>query len=129
MSDLWLPPSAALPSMPRSRVASQPAERWRELRANETTRMLRAQGARGVRAYERGDVHVIVAREPVNDELRWHLSISARGRYPTWDEVADARYDLLPDELTMAMLLPPRGEYVNLHATTFHLHELRDGEA
>lgn len=49
------------------------------------------------------------------------------GRYPTWDEIRDARYDLLPDDLTMAMLLPPKAEYVNLHPTTFHLMEIERG--
>lgn len=59
---------------------------------------------------------------------RWHLSISHPMRYPKWDEIAAARYDLVPDHLTMAMLLPPRDEYVNLHKNCFHLHELRKGE-
>ena len=67
----------------------------------------------------------------------WHLSISHHrslvdpftkrfvpGRIPTWEEIRDARYDLIPDDVTMAMLLPPSGEYVNLHTTTMHLHEV-----
>jgi len=81
-------------------------------------------------AFERqvhdGYLHVLVAHEPKG----WHLSISHEGRfgrlgrYPTWDDIADARYKFLPDEVTMAMLLPPRSQYVNLHDTTFHLHEI-----
>ena len=75
-----------------------------------------------------GHLTVIFGREPHG----WHLSISHRtsqtrprpGRYPTWDEIADARYRFVPNEVTMAMLLPPREEYVNLHETTFHLHEV-----
>jgi hypothetical protein len=50
------------------------------------------------------------------------------GRYPTWDEIADARYQFVPNDLTMAMLLPPREQYVNLHETTFHLHEITTEE-
>jgi len=66
-----------------------------------------------------------------SDDGAWHLSIShtidgKAGRYPTWDEIADARYRFTPPNATMAMLLPPPGEYVNLHATTFHLWELRN---
>lgn len=56
--------------------------------------------------------------------LGWHLSISHPERYPTWNEIRDARYDLLPDEVTMGMLLPPRAEYVNLHPNCFHLHQI-----
>lgn len=64
----------------------------------------------------------------------WHLSISFidnRGklsRYPRWDEIADARYRFCPDDVTMAMILPPPEQYVAAHDTTFHLHELADTE-
>jgi hypothetical protein len=61
-----------------------------------------------------------------------HLSISHRtnhqpprpGRYPRWDEIADARERFCPPDVTMAMLLPPASEYVAIHDTTFHLHAL-----
>lgn len=56
--------------------------------------------------------------------LRWHISIAHKERYPTWDEIAEARYLLAPDEITMVMLLPPKGEYVNKHNHCFHLHEV-----
>jgi hypothetical protein len=59
---------------------------------------------------------------------RWHLSISARsGRYPTWDEIADARYDLLPDSITCVIVLPPRAQYVNV-ANVFHVWQTTDVE-
>lgn len=66
------------------------------------------------------------------DDGRWHVSVSfsdhrGRGsRYPRWDEIADARYRLVPDDVTMVMILPPPDDYVALHDTTFHLHELRE---
>lgn len=99
--------------------------------------MLRAVGAEDVRVFQRnvhdGHLSAIVAREPLgpDGEMQWHLSISHRtnhqpprpGRYPTWDEIADARYLLLPDDLTFVMELPPPDEYVAAHDTTFHLHE------
>lgn len=56
-----------------------------------------------------------------------HMSIAHPTRYPTWDEIADARYALIADEVTMAMVLPPSDEYVNVHPNCFHLHELRRG--
>lgn len=69
-----------------------------------------------------------------NGHTGWHLSISwsgasaaARARYPTWDEIADARERLLPSELCFAMHLPPADQYVALHDTTFHLHECPAG--
>lgn len=75
-----------------------------------------------------GTLRAIVAPEP--DGL--HMSISftpastaGRMRYPSWDEIADAREQLLPDDRCFAMHLPPSVEYVSLHPTTFHLFECK----
>jgi hypothetical protein len=85
------------------------------------------------RAFQRnvtdGHLTVIVGTIPGEG---CHLSISHRtnhptprpGRYPTWDEIADARYRFCPADVTMAMLLPPESEYVAIHDTAFHLHEM-----
>jgi hypothetical protein len=73
-----------------------------------------------------GILTVLVAEEPQG----WHLSISHRHRrpgmkrYPSWDEIAQARYQFLPGTLTFAMFLPPLQEYVAVHDTTFHLHQI-----
>jgi hypothetical protein len=60
----------------------------------------------------------------------WHLSVSftpsdpvKTWRYPTWDELADARYTLAPTNRDFVMHLPPPAQYVNVHDTCFHLHE------
>lgn len=71
-------------------------------------------------AVESGECLALVSK----DDGKWHLSISHPDRYPTWDEIRDARYEFIPDEVTMAMLLPPKGEYVNLHPNCFHLWEV-----
>ena len=71
-----------------------------------------------------GVLNVIISREAFGPgDWRWHLSISHPTRNPRWEEIAMARYDLLPDEVTMAMYLPPRDEYVNVHRYCFHLHQ------
>lgn len=75
-----------------------------------------------------GHLSVFVGLEPEG----WHLSMSHRlntnppvpGRYPTWDEIKEARYLLCPPEITMAQLLPPADLFVNVHETTFHLWEV-----
>lgn len=85
-----------------------------------------------------GHLTVFVGREPTpmpngDQLLLWHLSISHRtndrppqpGRYPSWDEIRDARERFVPDEVTVALFLPPRSEYVNVHSTTFHLWEVQ----
>lgn len=83
---------------------------------------------------------IIVAHEPAksapggmwlppSELLLWHLSIAHPDRYPSWDEIADARYELVPDDVTMALLLPPPGEYVNEHPHCFHLWQIDDRRA
>ncbi|AYO30619.1 hypothetical protein D2962_08275 [Biomaibacter acetigenes] len=62
------------------------------------------------------------------DDGRLHLSISHKERYPTWDEIKQARYDLLPRTKDFAMILPKDGEYVNLHPNCFHLWEVKMGD-
>ena len=110
---------------------------WQRVNAGSTGALLVAQGAKQVSVYQRavhdGHLTAIVALEPVG----WHLSISHRtnhnpprpGRYPTWDEISHARYELVDDEMTMAMLLPPPAEFVAVHDTTFHLHEINERTA
>ena len=73
--------------------------------------------------FDFGECKVIVTV----DDGCWHLSISHLKRYPTLDEIRDARYKFLPDEITVAMFYPPRGEYVNVHKTCFHLWEIKEG--
>lgn len=72
-----------------------------------------------------GTLTLMAALEPQG----WHLSISHRPtgrskRYPSWDEIIDARYDFVPDEVTMALILPPREQYIAIHDTVFHLHQI-----
>lgn len=73
------------------------------------------------RAFHWGDCHVFVGQEP---NIGWHLSISCDHRNPTWEEIKAARYDLIPDDVTIAMILPPTSQYVNVHNFCFHLHQI-----
>jgi|SRR5215469_6467547 len=78
------------------------------------------------RAFLWGDLQVLVGLATEGGWKRWHLSISHPSRYPTWQEIRFARYDLLPHDVTMAMILPPHAEYVSLHQNCFHLHQIPD---
>jgi hypothetical protein len=70
---------------------------------------------RALRTVDNGLLHLSVSWQP-------HGPRQAL-RYPTWDELADARDALLPAELEFHMILPRASEYVAVHDTTFHLHE------
>lgn len=56
----------------------------------------------------------------------WHLSVSHPKRYPSFDEIRDVRYKYLPNNITVAMLFPPKEEYVNLHPNCFHLWQIKN---
>lgn len=123
-------------AQPRSRVTAG-AGALRQVRVPAPTASL--DGAHRAFLTESG-CSVIVAHEPAkaapggiwvppSELLLWHLSIAHEDRYPTWDEVADVRYKLIPDDVTMAMLLPPPGEYVNAHEHCFHLWQIEDRRA
>ncbi len=72
-------------------------------------------------AYRMGELSILVAKELGHG---WHVSIAHPDRYPTWDEIVHIRYTLLPDEVTMAMLLPPKAEYINIHTNCFQLWQV-----
>lgn len=81
-------------------------------------------GQREVCVYLMGECQIIVGRMPVSGDC--HMSISCRDRYPSWDEVAHARYSIIPDEVVMAMILPSQKDYVNVHEFVFHLHQIEE---
>ena len=68
------------------------------------------------------NLRVIVSK----DQGFWHISISHPKRYPTFDEIKAARYDLVPDEANMAMFFPSKNKYVNVHPNCFHLYEVKE---
>jgi len=119
--------------MQRAPITRQRSE-WREVADPSTLAIADVVGSTDVHVYLRlvGDGHLRAIRS--TDAGKLHLSVSwapqserqARRRawrYPTWDELADARDVLLPAELEFAMILPRSSEYVALHDTTFHLHQ------
>jgi hypothetical protein len=80
----------------------------------------------GTEAYRWGDLMLMVSGEQERAEIGWHISISHPHRYPTWDEIYTARYDFCPSEIDMAIFLPKKSEYVNIHPDCVHVHQIRD---
>lgn len=78
----------------------------------------------GTKRYQLGKCSILVSPPYLNSG--WHMSIAHSERYPTWDEIAKARYELLPDGITMAMILPSAEQYVNLHSFCFQLRQVAD---
>lgn len=104
--------------------------KWKHLPTGEIRELFPGQ-AEGYQCQIEGNCHLFCIITP-DAPGGWHMSISTRTngrhtrpahRYPSWDEIVDARYRFIPDEARMAMMLPPRSEYLNLHQTCFHLHQ------
>ena len=81
----------------------------------------------GTRLFRMGKASIFVS--PPFQGKGWHMSIARQDRYPDWDEIAKAWYELVPeaDRRTAVMVLPPRDEYINIHSNCFQVHELLDG--
>lgn len=73
--------------------------------------------------YRYGKCLIMLSGPKERESIGWHFSISCTHRNPTWEEQRDARYALIPDDVYMVQILPPRCEYVNLHKHCFHWHE------
>lgn len=110
--------------MSRAPITKQQSP-WEPVPAIELRAELAVLGAWFTRRVHDGTLRACVAEEPTG----WHLSVSfvnhrrVASRYPSWDELADARDQLLPADVGFVMHLPRTSEYVAVHPTTFHLHE------
>lgn len=67
----------------------------------------------------------LLAYEPWGDESRWHLSISAQDRVPSWDEIAMTAHMLRPG-VPFVMGIPPRSWWLNTHPNVLHLWQTGD---
>jgi hypothetical protein len=74
----------------------------------------------GTRLYSMGQCSIMVS-PPIDEGWGWHLSIAHPTRYPSWDEVAKARYELLPLDLNFEMPLPRPEDYVSIHENCFQV--------
>lgn len=79
----------------------------------------------GTKSYMLGQCSVYIS--PPYLSRGWHLSIAHRSRYPTWDEVAKAWYDGVPDsdKRIACMVLPTKDAYINYHEYCFQVLELQ----
>ena len=55
---------------------------------------------------------------------RWHVSVSRPRRVPSGDDMGAVRERMAPDHVTMAFILPPRAQYVNVAERCLHLWQI-----
>lgn len=69
-------------------------------------------------------------RKTRDEASRWmHLSLSRSDRLPSWEELRDAKNELLGRHVRAIQVLPPGDEYVNIHPNVLHLWVCLDGDA
>ena len=54
------------------------------------------------------------------------ITMSHPSRYPNWEEIKAARYELIPDDIFMVQVLGSPKSWTNVHKNCFHLWEIRD---
>ena len=57
-----------------------------------------------------------------------HLSISHKDRLPTYEEMKEARYQLMSQNINVAQIFPPKENFINVHDYCLHLWELNESE-
>lgn len=97
--------------------ASIAAKGWREIPAPDFVK-----AACPTTAWVKGHCRVFYSiMEPHSGTLWTHVSIACPDRYPTWEEILDARYTFFTDEEEVFQRLPPKKVYLNVHPNCFHL--------
>lgn len=71
--------------------------------------------------------YVTVSREmDFKHRQMWHLSITHKSKYADWLIVRDARYAFIPNDCTMALLLPPKKHGDLQEVNRLDLYEIMD---
>lgn len=76
------------------------------------------------KAFDFGELSIFAGKE----QGRWHLSIAHPDRLPTWEEIKTLRDLLVPEDVFLAIPMPPKAHWVNLHEFCLHLWEHKDEE-
>lgn len=105
-------PGTVEPGFHEREIVELPLDR----RAADVMEILTPGVSKTLRQFTMGPCNILIGHEPVGPGRAplWHLTISTPSRHPTWDEIKVARYRLLPLDITVAMMLPPPEQYVNV---------------
>jgi hypothetical protein len=78
---------------------------------------------RHTRVFTYGKLFIMMSDDDdFGDGEKWrHVSISARTRKPSYDEMYKVRKHFFPDDAEVVQVFPPRAEHVNNHPHCLHL--------
>jgi hypothetical protein len=71
-------------------------------------------------------LHAFISREEwPGPDVRWHVSIAAHGRVPSWNEIAETLHALRPG-IPFVLGVPPRSWWMNVNPHVLHAWETKD---
>ena len=68
------------------------------------------------------DLRILVSMDKTHHGMLRHMSISREDRYPSWDEIVEAKGVFFGDVDTM-MIMPKMKDYINVSNNCFHVWE------
>lgn len=123
--ELWTPPQAR--TLPRARVPEGDVVLAGNRRLQRITTFagdpgLPTEGARWAETRGRRVVMTVIATMDDTPHGRLlHVSLARPDRLPAWADVQAVREAFFPQTVDAMMVLPGRGDYVNVHEFCFHL--------
>jgi hypothetical protein len=79
-----------------------------------------------LKCFKAGPLAAMVTRDEIADgDLRWHISVQHEDRIPNWNELVEAAHGLRPG-VPLAIGIPPRSWWLNIHPRVLHLIEIHD---
>lgn len=80
----------------------------------------------GAEQYHMGECTIFLTTEKMENETPiLHLRISCTCRYPSWDEIVRARFQLLPERMNVAIFMPAKKEAMDLKNNCFDLWQVK----
>jgi len=80
-------------------------------------------------AYQNSTGIVVIISGEIHDCKAWiHVSLSRKGRMPTYEDIALVKRAFIGDDEKAIMVLPDKAHHVNLHPYCLHLFNCIDGD-
>lgn len=73
-----------------------------------------------MRVFRMGECQIIFA----NEMRQWHISVTCEQRYPTWDELRDIGWALVPGKKLYIEVPTQQEPYLNAHPFCLHMWSL-----
>jgi len=89
----------------------------------QMAKRIKDEGSLWIKAFiSNNDLSILYTLDPTHHGNLHHMSISRADRYPDWDDIVQAKQEIMGDIDTM-MIIPKKEDYVNVMNYCFHVWE------